>query len=146
MNGSIFDPITGWPPSGVGPNSAVRKSMETGAMTANKTMTMLAGLVIAGLFSGAAAAPAEAQCYTTRYYVGPPVEVTPMPGDVASAPGVVSTPVVYRPPVRYVTTYVGYSGGYPRRYYYPHVYRHGHRRHHGHYGKSWGFGFTFGRR
>ena len=104
-------------------------------------MTMLTGLGIAGFLSGAAAGPAEAQCYTTSYYAASPVVVMPAPVYVVPAPVVVSSPVVYHRPVRYVTAHVGYSGGYARYHYY----RHGYRRHHGHHGRSWGFGFHFGR-
>jgi hypothetical protein len=116
-------------------------------MAANTSMTMLAGLAIAGLVGGAAAVPAEAQCYTSSYYyAGAPVVVAPAPVYMAPAPVYVApAPVVYHRPAYYVTTHVGYSGGYPRWHHYRPHYRHGHYRHRGHCGRSWGFGFHFGR-
>jgi hypothetical protein len=114
-------------------------------MKAHKSLTMLGSLALAGLAMGMAADRAEAQCYTTSYVVGSPVYVTPAPVYVAPAPVVVQTPVVYHAPVRYVTTHVGYSGGYRRVHHYYSHHRHSHYRHHGHRGSSWGFGFHYGR-
>ena len=114
-------------------------------MTATRTIRVILGVGLVCGLVGWSAQPAEAQCFTffsapAPVYVAPaPVYVAPAPVYVAPATTYVApvttyvapAPVVYYPPVRYVSAYVG-CGPRPYPYCRP-VYG----------GRSWGFGFHY---